>query len=414
MKRRDFFKALFAGGTGVLFDRSLGHSVSSMLVKAGALPDPRVNPFSSEIVLNSRLSYHSGYSGTLSNQVLANVLWATSRAPLIGSTRVIYTATPDNVYRYDPTSHDISIHLSGNRMSESNLAFEVGVASELPEDAGAALHLGNIAATSFWETSSYQPSCCPKESATTNANSRWDPDLTVQMVNCYGLMATVRGMTSECVAHSSDDSLPDPETDGSVLLENALGSLRYGDRFMTSGLTLDEVSQFAWASYGNTPHVPFGGKGGITVASAVANYYLTGRIYIVSSEAVVRYHIRLPSGSQTTRDHRIEAVTYGDRRPQLRAAAYGIPETAPVYFVFCAASADRWQLLEAGFCAASALLQARSLNRQGYFTADFTSAERSAIIAALGIPSADLPLVIFSVGRRRQIHDYPPSHRKKL
>jgi hypothetical protein len=329
---------------------------------------------------------------------------------MIGTTRVIYVATPDNVYRYDPSSHGLIFHLSGNQMSESNLAFEVGVASDLSEDAGAALHYGLLAATSFWENTSYQPACCPKESARTNANNRWDPDLNIQMVNCYGLMPTVNGITSECVAISSDDSLPDPEMDGPILLEDALGSLRYGDQFLTSELSLEEISQIAWASYGNTPHRPFNGKGGITVASAVAYYYLTGRIYIVNSEAVVRYHIRLPSGNETTRDHRIEEVTYGDRRPQLRTAAHDIPETAPNYFVYCAAAADRYQLIEAGFSAASALLQARSLNRQGYFTADFSSAERAEIITALGIPSTDLPLVIFAVGRRKHIHEKPPAH----
>jgi len=405
MNRRNFFKVLCAGGTGVLFDHSLGRPFPSLLYRAESLPDPQINLFSSEAVLNSRRSYHSGYSGTLSDQVLANALWATSRAPTVGTTRIIYVAMSDNVYRYDPDSHSLVFHLSGNHMSESNLAFEVGVASDLAEDAGAALHYGMLAATSFWEDSSSQPSCCPKESARSNANNTWDPDLNVQMVNCYGLMATVSGITTQCVAHSSDGSLPDPETDGPDVLEDALDNLRYGDQFIPFELSLDELSQLAWASYGNTPHTPFNGSGGITVASAVANYYLTGRIYIVRSAGVERYHIRLPSGSPSTRDHRIERVTSGDRRPQLREAAYGIPQTAPDYFVYCAQTADHYQLLEAGFSAASALLQAKTLNRQGYFTANFTSDERAAIITALGIPSFDLPLVIFSAGSRTHPHE---------
>jgi hypothetical protein len=67
--------------------------------------------------------------------------------------------------------------------------------------------------------------------------------------------------------------------------------------------------------------------------------------------------------------------------------------------VFCAATANRYQLIEAGYCAASALLQAASLDLQGYFTSEFTSSERSAIISALGIPSNHLPLVVFSGGQ---------------
>ncbi|MEO0095960.1 MAG: FlgD immunoglobulin-like domain containing protein, partial [candidate division WOR-3 bacterium] len=39
------------------------------------------------------------------------------------------------------------------------------------------------------------------------------------------------------------------------------------------------------------------------------------------------------------------------------------------------------------------------INLQGYFTANFSSSERTAIINALGIPTTDLPLFIFSAGQ---------------
>jgi hypothetical protein len=212
-------------------------------------------------------------------------------------------------------------------------------------------------------------------------------------------MGTVSGVTSTCVAISSNSSLPNPSTDGPVILENALAALKYGDEFISNELNLEQLSQLAWASYGNTPHMTANNRGGITAASAVANYYLTGRIYIVCSEGVERYHIRLPSGQASTRDHRIERVTDGDRRPQLRSAVPRIPQTAPNYFVYCAATADRWQLIEAGYCAAGALLQATSMDLQGYFTGHLDPAEQTAIIDALGIPATDLPLMLFSAGQ---------------
>jgi hypothetical protein len=408
MNRRRFLQTLCAGGTGALFSSSLSRSFPLTMNHSRALPDPQVNAFATEAVLNSRHSYHFGYSGTLSDQVLANVLWAVSRAPVMGSSRIIYVARPDNVYRYDPASHELLLHLAGNHLSESSLAFEVGVAGDLAEDAGAALHYGMLASTSFWDDTSSQPAVCPKESAQINANNAWNPDLYVQLVNCYGLMPTVSGITYDVVAHSSDGSLPDPETDGSTLLEEALGGLMYGDQFRTSEPGLDELSQLLWASYGNTPHTTANGRGGLTVASAVANYYLTGRIYLVRPDGVERYHIRLPSGQPSTRDHRIERVTDGDRRQELRAAAAGIPETAPGYIVYCAGTADRWQLLEAGFAAASGLLEAKSLELQGFLTGNFTTDEREAIIAALGIPAGDLPLVVFSAGRRAYPHEKVP------
>lgn len=398
MNRRTFLRILIASGAGSVLNRSLAQRIPGLLQPYQALPPVQVNTFSSEILLNSRRSYHSGYSGTLSDQILANVLWAASRAPVIGQNRIIYVARPDNVYMYDPVAHEISVHLAGNHMSEANCAFEVGVASNLAEDAGAALHYAHLAAHAFWTTLTSQPSCCPKESAASNANASWNPALSVQIANVYGLMPVVSGITDDLVAVSSNGSLPDPVTDGTVMLENALADLQYGDEFLDTELSLSELSQLAWASYGNTPHTVMGSRAAITAASAVANYYLTGRIYIVRSEGVERYHIRLPSGQVTTRDHRIERVTDGDRRTQLRAAVARLPHTAPDYFVYCAATADRWQLIEAGYCAASALLQSTSLDRRGYCTADFTSAERTAIITALGIPSADLPLVIFSAG----------------
>jgi hypothetical protein len=183
-----------------------------------------------------------------------------------------------------------------------------------------------------------------------------------------------------------------------VILETALGDLNYGDLFTDTELTLEQFSQLAWASYGNTPHMTANNRAGLTAASAVANNYLTGRINMDRAEGVERYHIRLPSGQTSTRDHRIERVTDGDQRPHLRSAVPRIPQSAPAYFVYCAVTVDRWQLLEAGYCSAGALLQATSMNLQGYFTADFDSAERTAIINALGIPATDLPLMIFSCG----------------
>lgn len=401
MNRRRFLKVLIAGGAGAVVKRSFGGNLTGLLTAAErrALPAPQVNTFSSEIVLNSRRSYHSGYGGSLTDQVLANILWAAARAPLIGATRIIYVARTDNVYRYDPVAHDIVLHLAGNHMSEANTAFEIGVASDIAEDAGAALHYGLLAAISFWTGTTSKPCCIPKESAYTNANNTWNPALPVQMVNCYGLMPTVSGITNQLVAVSSDSSLPDPSTDGPLLLENGLAALNYGDQFLSTELTIDEISQTAWASYGNTPHTA-AGKGGLAVASAVANYYCTGRIYIVRSAGVERYHIRLPSGSQSTRDHRIERVTTGDRRPQLRSAVTRLPQTAPNYLVFCATTAARWQLLEAGFAGASALLQTTTLGLQGHAAANFSAAERTAIIGALSIPATDLPLVVFSTGQK--------------
>lgn len=363
-----------------------------------ALPPVMVNTFSSEIVLNSRLSYHDGYSDTLSNQILANVLWAAARAPLLGSFRTIYVALQDDVYIYDPDLHELLLHKIGNQLSEPELAFEVGVASELIEDAGAALQYAQLAVISFWDSTSNRPSCCPKRSATIHANSNWDPTSTIHLVNCYGHMPLVRGITDSLVAFSSDMSLPEPSTDGLTLLEDALSNLIIADSFGDVELSLQELSQIAWASYGCTPHDTDNGRAGISVASAYANYYLTGKIYIVRSVGVEQFHNRDTSGVLTSRDHRIVRITDGDTRPDLRNAVPRLPHTAANYFVYCADTVAENHLLEAAFCGANALLQATSIGRQGHLTANFTPEEQTAIINALGIPPTDLPLAIFSAG----------------
>ncbi len=396
MDRRKFIAALSAVSAGAVFNNALAQQ-SHLSASGTKLLPLLVNPFSSEIVLNSRLSYHSGYGGTLSPQIVSNVLWATAKAPLIGQSRSIYIALPDNVYRFNPARNVIFIHKPGNHLSEPNLAFEVGVASDLVEDSGTALQYGLLASVSFWTDTNNQPCCCPKQTATDYANNNWNPDSQIHMVNCFGNLGTVRGITDELVAISSDQSLPNPSTDGTILLEVAFADLNCGEQFDNTELDLNQISQIAWSSYGCTPHIAIG-KAALTAPSAIANYYLTRRIYVVRSEGVERYHIRLPSGQPSTRDHRIERVTNGDVRSQLRAAIPRLPQSAPNYFVYCAANTGIFQLLEAGFCGANALLQATSISLQGYFTADFTSEERTAIIDALSIPSGDLPLFIFSAG----------------
>ncbi|MCK4941242.1 twin-arginine translocation signal domain-containing protein, partial [candidate division WOR-3 bacterium] len=76
MNRRDFMKVLLAGGASALFNRIQAYNLPTIFAKSRALPPVQVNTFSSEIIMNSRRSYHGGYNGNISDQILANVLWA--------------------------------------------------------------------------------------------------------------------------------------------------------------------------------------------------------------------------------------------------------------------------------------------------------------------------------------------------
>ena len=363
-----------------------------------SLPPPVVHANSFEIISNSRYSSHSGFTSSLSDTVLSNVLWAMSRVPSFGSSyREIYVATPTNVYLYDSTNHVLNVHLAGNHRYSSNSAFEIGIAVERNEEAGLAVQAGLLAGDAFWSRGSGIVTSCPMAFAANYANSNWSPTHTINMVDVFGRMS-VTGLTDSCVAISSDSTLPRPNTDGADTFELLIGGLGQDTLFDPSMIPLSAVSQLLWAGYGVTPHMPTG-KRGLTVASAVANYYLTQHIYVVRDTAVMRYHNRLPSGSMSTSDHRLQLVTSGDHRDSLRAACVRLPATAPVYIVLCYTdTTTAWAILETGFAAWQYVMEAEALGLGGCLTAPLTPDERAAIRTALGLPGSEYPIIVFATG----------------
>jgi hypothetical protein len=361
------------------------------------LPPPIIDPHSTEICMNSRISYHGGWSSSGTEQMLADVLHATAQAPVTGASRTIYAATSTNVYIYDPASHSLTVHKAGNWRSDNTAAFEVGIAADRIVDAGAAMHLGQLESIAIWTGTTSQLASCPRASAVTYANSNWNLPQPVDIVTSYGIRS-VPGFTSTLVAISSDGSLPNPYTNGAVYMDSALVAMAYGTTFASEDLELSEISQLLWGAYGCSNHTATG-KAGLVCASAVANYYLTRHIYSVEATAVHRFHNRLPPGtSLTTRDHRIELVQTGDARPALRQAVADLPE-APYYMIICTGQTGDWPELETGFAAVGAVLEATSMGLQSYETAGLSTQQQAAIRAATGIPTGDLPIVIVSLGR---------------
>ena len=375
-----------------------------LLQSAPVLPETLDNNNTVEICLNSRYSFHQGYSNTTNastNQVIANALWATACAPLIAKERIIYVSLADNLYRYKfkNGSHNLEVHLTGNKRTESVAAFEIGVATdpeEAVEDAGAALHWAQLASVAFWK--SEKPACCPKDSATTAANKAWSPASKLHLVNCYGLAGSVAGLKTTLAAVSSDKSLSDPViSGGKVSLETAMKEPLFGTSFTDMDVTAAEISQILWAAYGCTPH-SIGSTACNTVASWNAKYFISGKIYLMSKSGVQKFHIHKTVSDLSSKEHRLESLSKDDSRSKLRTALSRLPQTAPVYIVFCGTDAVREQLIEAGYCGSSALLQTTALGLQGHYCGQLTQAERNAIQQACGIASADVPLLVFSAG----------------
>lgn len=366
---------------------------------AETLPGPVFHPHSFELLSNSRHSVHSGFDRDLPVQVLANVLWAMSRTPCSGGYRDFYVATPENVYAFNPVSRELTLHRAGDRRYSSGSAFEVGIATPRHEDAGMAIQAGLLAGTAFWNRSGGEVASCPMRWAADHANASWSPTRPILMVNVYG-RAEAEGLDTNLVALSSDSSLPPPHVTADDSFEVVMLNLRQDTAFGQFEPSRENISQLCWAAYGITPHSAFNGRRGTTVPSAVAAYYLTGRVYLVLADGVERFHNRLPPGNNlNTADHRIERVVSGDRRSELRMACPRLPSGASVYFVITVSdTASYGPMQEAGFAAFQLLAQARAIGCAGCLTLPLTLRERSAIGSVLGLPSGNIPVIVFSCG----------------
>jgi hypothetical protein len=351
-----------------------------------ALPAPIQTGQSVEICLNSRYSYHNP-SGTASDQQLSNVLGAAGKAPVTGAFRKIYVATPTATYLYDPVNN--SLNWYSTEVADRG-AFVLSYERELAFDAGLTYMPAILGSISLWDSSESSVSSCPMRS------------------KLYFGVQDVRGFTSEVVAHcslpeSDEGWLPDPKTTGDDALEKVLANLKYTGDFDQTNLTRQQISQLLWAGYGCTPHDTSNGRAGLTVPSAMALYYLTGKIYLINENGVYRYHNRNPDTDMKTRDHRLERINSGDVRGSLQSAVSGLTQ-APCYVVLCLGSVavpQEFAQLEAGFVAGNMLMQATAMDLGCYFKTKLTPEEQQAVQNATGIPSSNVPQVVVSLGRTK-------------
>lgn len=185
--------------------------------------------------------------------------------------------------------------------------------------------------------------------------------------------------------------LPRPASKSGVSLEESLAKRRSVRQFKAKPLSISEISRLLWAGQGATRE-----WGGRTAPSAGALYPL--EIYVVLKEGVFLYR---------PESHRIIAVSAGDVRGQLAAAALnqGCVGTAPSVFVIAAAyertavkyrdRAPRYVHMEAGHAAQNILLEAVSLGLGGVPVGAFHD---DRVGQVLKLPADQAPLLLIPIG----------------
>lgn len=138
---------------------------------------------------------------------------------------------------------------------------------------------------------------------------------------------------------------------GTDTFDLALSGLRQDTLFGGDKLSAEVIIQLLWAGCGVTPHIALS-KRGLTGPLAVADYYLTQRIYVVTDSAVFRcYNRTSPGTNYATCDHRVQVLVTGDRRDSLRGRIHpiarrvhkGLPAPARTYVCQITAGAQTIQ-----------------------------------------------------------------------
>ena len=187
-------------------------------------------------------------------------------------------------------------------------------------------------------------------------------------------------------------ALPGAAAVGKMSVEEAIGKRRSVRRFADKALTIEQISQLAWAAQGITEP----GRGLRAAPSAGATYPL--EMYVVKKDGVFRY---LPQG------HALEQLSNQDRRGDLAQAALGqgSVRNAPVSFVFAAVyqrtrsrygdRAERYVHMEAGHAAENIHLQAVALGLGSVPVGAFDDGEVGKV---LGLPDDQAAIYIIPVG----------------
>ena len=191
-------------------------------------------------------------------------------------------------------------------------------------------------------------------------------------------------------------NLPPPTTAGEMGVAEAIARRRTVRQFTGESLTIEQISQLAWAGQGITEAA----KGLRAAPSAGALYPL--ELYLLTPKGVFRY---IPQGQK------LAQLSTEDKRLELSAAALGQESVreAPLVFVMTGVlartekkygkRAAQYVYMEAGHAAENVLLQVVALGLAGGPIGAFREAGVSKV---LRLSEGETPLYIVNVGHPRE------------
>ena len=188
--------------------------------------------------------------------------------------------------------------------------------------------------------------------------------------------------------------LPEPQTKGTVSLEETIEERRSERGFSQKPLREEQIGQLLWASQGITDP-----RGLRASPSAGATYPL--EVYYLTEDGVFQY---LPRG------HRYRKILGSDRRDDLSRASLGQTwvKEAPFSLVICAVyerttkrygeRGEMYTHIEVGHAAQNVHLQAVALGLVSVPVGAFREKEVAKI---LNLPQEEIPLYIIPVGYKK-------------
>ncbi len=186
--------------------------------------------------------------------------------------------------------------------------------------------------------------------------------------------------------------LPQPQTTGTVSIEQVLAQRRSIRSFTDQPLSQSEIGQLLWAAQGITAPE----RGFRAAPSAGALYPL--ELYVVTPEGVYHYQ---PQG------HQVRLHRTGDQRPALAAACLGqgsVRQAAADFVITAVFSrtrakygerADQYVHNEVGAAGENLCLQAVGLELGSVMVGAFTDSQISEV---LDLPADHAPLLVIPVG----------------